>query len=120
MENIINIYFKHHKMQIDMDSNIVKLVDDNNLSDFKFKAGDYISDDELYKLFSHGYRRVHSTSGNFYIYELAMGNKNKCNKRFVITDKMYFTIGDQRRLLVVIYIVQDLLLMISNYIFISK
>jgi hypothetical protein len=62
-------------MQINIDSDIIYFVDDNNLSYFKYKAGDYIPDDELYKLFSHLYGRVHSTSGNFYILELAMENK---------------------------------------------
>jgi hypothetical protein len=40
-------------MQIDMDSDITYFVDDNNLSYFNYKDGDYIPDDELYKLFSH-------------------------------------------------------------------
>jgi hypothetical protein len=40
-------------MQIGMDSDITYFVDDNNLSYFKYKAGDYLSDDELYKLFSY-------------------------------------------------------------------
>ena len=84
-------------MQIDMDSDITYFFDNNTLSYFKYKAGDYIPDDELYKLFSYVYCRVHSTSGNFYILELAMGNKNKNNKRFVITDMLNFTIDDQRR-----------------------
>jgi hypothetical protein len=83
-------------MQIDMDSDITYFVDDNNLSYFNYNAGDISQDDELYKFFSPVYGRVHSTSGNFYILELAMGNKNKNNKRFVIADKMYFTIDDQR------------------------
>jgi hypothetical protein len=83
-------------MQIDMDSDITYYLDDNNLSYFKYKSGDYIPDNELYKVFSHVYGRVHSPSVNFYILELAMGNKNKNNKRFVITDKLYFSIDDQR------------------------
>jgi hypothetical protein len=84
-------------MQIDMDLGITYFVDDNNLSYFIYKDGDYIPVDELYKLFSHVYGRVHSTSSNFYILELAMRNKNKNIRRFVITDKLYFTINDQRR-----------------------
>jgi hypothetical protein len=79
-------------MQIDMDSDIKYFIKDDTLSYFKYKSGDYIPDDELYKLFSYVYGRVHSTSGNFYILELSMGNKNKNNKRFAITDKLYFTI----------------------------
>jgi hypothetical protein len=53
-EKIINIYFKHHRMQIHMDSDIVYFVDDNNLSKSKYKARDYIPGDELYELF-HNY-----------------------------------------------------------------
>ena len=79
-----------------MESDIAYYFDDNNLSYFKYKAGDYIPDDELYKLFSYVYGRPHSTSGNFYILTLAMGNKNICNQRFVIKDKLYFTIGDKK------------------------
>ena len=40
-------------MQIYMDSDITYLVDDNNLSYLKYKAGDYIPDDEINKLFSY-------------------------------------------------------------------
>jgi hypothetical protein len=49
-------------MQIDRDSDIVYYNEDGkSLSYFEYKKGDYISDDELYKLFSFVYGRVHST-----------------------------------------------------------
>jgi hypothetical protein len=64
--------------------------DGKSYSYFEYKKGDYFSHDELHKLFSYFYRRIHSTGGNFYMLELAMGNKNKNNKRFIIADKMYY------------------------------
>ena len=81
-------------MQIDMSSDITYYTDDEKtqLSYFEYKKGDYISDDELYKLFLYVYGRLHSTSGNFYILECSMGNKN--NKRFIVADKKYYTIFD--------------------------
>jgi hypothetical protein len=84
-------------MQIDRNRDIVYYNEDGKpLSYFEYKKGDYISDDELYKLFSYVYGRIDSTGGDFYILELAMGNKNKNNKRFIITDKMYYyTVGSE-------------------------
>jgi hypothetical protein len=41
-------------------------------------------------LLSYVYGRIHSTGGNFCILETAMWNKNKNNKRFIISDKMYY------------------------------
>jgi hypothetical protein len=77
-------------MQINRNSDIVYYNEDGkSLSYFEYKKGDYISDDELYKLFSYFYGRIHSTGGNFYMLELAMRNKNKNNKRFIIADKMF-------------------------------
>jgi hypothetical protein len=83
-------------MQIDRNSDIVYYNEDGkSLSYFEYKKGDYISDDELYKLFSYVYGRIHSTGGNFYMLELDVGNKNKNNKRFIIADKMYYyTVGE--------------------------
>jgi hypothetical protein len=76
-------------MQININSDIVYYNEDGKLLFyFKYKKGDYISDDELYKVFSNVYSRVHSTGGDFYMLELAMRNKN--NKRFIIADKMYY------------------------------
>jgi hypothetical protein len=37
---------KYHKMQIDMDSDIVYFLDYESLSYFEYKAGDYTPDDE--------------------------------------------------------------------------
>jgi hypothetical protein len=83
-------------MQINRNSDLVYYNEDGkSLSYFEYKKGDYISDDELYKLFSYVYGRIHSTGGNFYSLETAMGNKNKNNKRFIIADKMYYyTVGE--------------------------
>jgi hypothetical protein len=54
-------------MHIDINSdNIYYNIDGKSLSYFDYKKGDYISDDELYKLFSYVYGRIHSTGGNFY------------------------------------------------------
>jgi hypothetical protein len=85
-------------MQINRNSDIVYYNEDGkSLSYFEYKKGDYISDDELYKLFSYVYGRIHSTGGDFYILELDMGNKNKSNKRFIITSKMYYyTVADSK------------------------
>jgi hypothetical protein len=78
-------------MQIDWNSDIVYYnLDGKSLSYFEYKKGDYICYNELYKLFSYVYGRFHSTGGDFYILEFAMGNKNKNNKRFIIADKMYY------------------------------
>jgi hypothetical protein len=84
-------------MIIDRNSDIEYYNEDGkSLSYFEYKKGDYISDDELYKLFSYVYGRIHSTGGNFYMLELDMGNKNKNNKRFIIADKMYYyTVGEE-------------------------
>jgi hypothetical protein len=85
-------------MQIDRNSDIVYYNEDGKLlSYFEYKKGDDISDDELYKLFSYVYDRIHITGGNFYMLELDMGNKNKNNKRFIITDKIYYytTVGKE-------------------------
>jgi hypothetical protein len=96
------IYFwilkRSSTMQIDMNSDIKYYTDDEktHLSYFEYKKGDYISDNELYKLFSYVYGRVHSTGGNFYILECSMGNKN--NKRFIVADKMYYNICDGDKL----------------------
>jgi hypothetical protein len=35
MKKIINIYFKHHKMQIEIDSDIIYFVDNESLSYFE-------------------------------------------------------------------------------------
>jgi hypothetical protein len=81
-------------MQIDRNSGIVYYNEDSkSLSYFEYKKGDYISDHELYKLFSYVYGRIHSIGGNFYMLELDMGNKNKNHKRLIIADKMYYTVG---------------------------
>jgi hypothetical protein len=78
-------------MQIDRNSDIVYYNEDGkSLSYFEYKKGDYISDDELYKLFSYVSGRIHSTGGNFYMLECEMGNVNKNNGRFIIADKMYY------------------------------
>jgi hypothetical protein len=59
--------------QINRNSDIVYYKDDGkSLSYFEYKNGDYISDDELYKLLSYVYGRIHSTGGNFCILETAM------------------------------------------------
>jgi hypothetical protein len=83
-------------MQININSDIVYYNEDGkSLSYFEYKKGDYISDDEIYKLFSYVYSRIYSTGGDFYILDLAMGNKNKNNKRFIIADNMYYyTVSD--------------------------
>ena len=53
-------------MQINRNSDIVYYNEDGkSLSYFEYKKGDYISDDELYKLFSYVYGRIHSTGGIF-------------------------------------------------------
>jgi hypothetical protein len=87
-------------MQIDRNSDIVYYnEDDKSLSYFEYKKGDYISDDELYKLFSYVYGRIHRSGGNFYMLELDMGNKNKNKKRFIIADKMYYyTVGEEGKI----------------------
>jgi hypothetical protein len=87
-------------MQINRNSDIVYYKEDGkSLSYFEYKKGDYISDDELYKLFSYGYSRIHSTEGDFYILELDIGSKNKNNKRFIINDKMYYyTVGQDSQI----------------------
>jgi hypothetical protein len=84
-------------MQIDRISDIVYYNENGkSLSYFEYKKGDYIFDDELYKLFSYVYGRINSTGGNFYMLELDMGKKNKNNKRFIIADKMYYTtVGEE-------------------------
>jgi hypothetical protein len=65
-------------MQINRNSDIVYYnEDDKSLSYFEYKKCDYISDNELYKLFSYVYGRVHSTGGDFYILELDMETKIK-------------------------------------------
>jgi hypothetical protein len=66
-------------MQMIKDSDIIYYLDDNTLSYFKYKAGDYIPDDELYFLFSHVFGKIHSTTCNFLQLELDMGNRNKNN-----------------------------------------
>jgi hypothetical protein len=74
-------------MQIDRNSDIVYYNEDGkSLSYFEYKKGDYISDDELYKLFSYVYDRIHSTGGNFYILECDKGNVIK------ITDDLLWLI----------------------------
>jgi hypothetical protein len=76
-------------MQINRNSDIVYYNENGKLlSYFEYKKGDYILDDELYKLFSYVYDRIHSTGGDFYILECEMGNKN--NKRCIISYKMYY------------------------------
>jgi hypothetical protein len=87
-------------MHIDRNSDIVYYNEDGkSLSYFEYKKGDYISNDELYKLFSYVYGRIHSTGVDFYILELSMGNKNKNNKRFIIADKTYYyTVGENSQL----------------------
>jgi hypothetical protein len=84
-------------MQINRNSDIVYYNEDGkSLSYFEYKKGDYISIDELNKLFSYALGRIHSMGDDFYILECEMGNKNKNNKRFIITDKMYYyTVGDE-------------------------
>jgi hypothetical protein len=75
------LFYFYDKMQIDRNSDLVYYNEDGkSLSYFEYKAGDYISDNEFYKLFSYVLGKIHSTGGNFYILELAMGNKNKNNK----------------------------------------
>jgi hypothetical protein len=59
-------------MQINRNSDIVYYTEDGKgipLSYFEYKKGDDISDDELYKLFSYVYGRIHSTGSDFYILE---------------------------------------------------
>jgi hypothetical protein len=83
-------------MQINRNSDIEYYNEDGkSLSYFEYKKGDFISDDELNKLFSYVYGRIHSTGGDFYILECEMGNKNKNNKRFIIADKMYYYNGGE-------------------------
>jgi hypothetical protein len=53
-------------MQINRNSDIVYYNQHGkSLSYFEYKKGDYISDDELNKLFSYLYGRIHSTEGEF-------------------------------------------------------
>jgi hypothetical protein len=74
-------------MQIDMDSDIVYFNDDkNSLYYYKYKAGDYIPDDELFGLFSKVYGKIHSTGGNFYQLEESEDKINKNNERYIITN----------------------------------
>jgi hypothetical protein len=73
-------------MQIDMDSDITYFGEQNSdtLSIIKYKAGDYIPDDELNELFTKVYRKIHSTGGNVCLLEKSMGNVNKNNSRHII------------------------------------
>jgi hypothetical protein len=69
-----------------MDSDIVYYVEDESFSHFEYKMGDYISDDELFTLFTFVKGKIHSTLGNFYQLEKAEENVNKNNDRYFITD----------------------------------
>jgi hypothetical protein len=71
-------------MQIDMDSDIAYFEDPDSLSIIRYKAGDYIPDDELNELFNKVYGEIYSTGGNFYLLEKSMGNVNENNSRHVI------------------------------------
>jgi hypothetical protein len=53
-------------MQIDLDSDIVYFVNDEHLSYFEYKAGDYFPDDKLFRLFIFVKGKIHSTGGNYY------------------------------------------------------
>jgi hypothetical protein len=69
-----------------MDSDIVYFEnsDPDALSIIKYKAGDYIPDDELNELFTKVYGKIHSTGGNFYSLEKSMDNVNKNNSQHII------------------------------------
>jgi hypothetical protein len=73
-------------MQFDIYRDILNFVDDKSLSYFEYKSGDYISDDELFILFTFIKGKIHSTGGKFYQLEKASGNVNKNNERNIITD----------------------------------
>jgi hypothetical protein len=49
-----------------MDTDIVYFVDDEHLSNFEYKTGNYIPDDELFRLFTFIKGKIHSPGGNFY------------------------------------------------------
>jgi hypothetical protein len=71
-------------MIIDMDSDIAYLEDPDIFRIIKYKAGDYIPDDELKELITQFYGKIHSTGGNFYLLEKSMGNVNKNNSRHIV------------------------------------
>jgi hypothetical protein len=73
-------------MQIDMDIDIVYFFNDKSLLYFEYKTGDYIPDDELFRLFTLIKGKIYSTEENFYQLEKVSGNYNKNNKRYFITD----------------------------------
>jgi hypothetical protein len=49
-----------------MGSDNVYYIDDEHLFYCEYKAGDYISEDELLRVFSFVKGKIHSTGGNFY------------------------------------------------------
>jgi hypothetical protein len=67
-----------------MDIDIVYFEEPDALSIIKYKAGDYIPDDELNDLFTKVYGKIHSTGENFYFLEKSMGNVNKNNSRHIV------------------------------------
>jgi hypothetical protein len=60
-----------------MDSYIVYYVDDESLSYFEYKAGDYIPDYELFTLSTFVKGKIHSIVGKFYQLEKAEANVNE-------------------------------------------
>jgi hypothetical protein len=101
-------------------------LDDNkeSLSYFENKTGNYISIDELFKLFTLVKGIIHSTGGNFYQLEKAEGKINKNNERYIKQAQKEINnyVLSLHLMFILIYqqIFQDLLSMtyISNCIFI--